>query len=77
MSIIQVLRWVKKAQRWHGEANSRFGHHYEDAIHEGFIRVEPSEVFMNAGYRDVRQRISLTPAGMSAVNGGTPQSGNG
>lgn len=65
----RVLRWVEQDQRYHSEAQSRFGHHYDDAVNDGLVCVGGTEVFYADRYRDIRRPIHLTPAGRAALKG--------
>lgn len=63
----RVLRWVMQTQRYHTEAQSRFGHHYDAAVDAGLVCIGGTEVFYADRYRDIRQPIHLTPAGRAAL----------
>lgn len=55
-----VLRWVAKGGRYHLEASSRWGHHYQDLVLDGLIAIGPVEVFIRGRFRDTRTPISLS-----------------
>lgn len=59
-----LIKWMGQGQRYHSDAMSKFGHAYEDAVHDGLIVLGEQEVFMRGRYRDIRRPIYLagTPA---------------
>lgn len=63
----RVLHWVMQTQRYHNEAQTRFGHHYDAAVDAGLVCVGGIKEFYTDLYRDIRRPIHLTPAGRAAL----------
>lgn len=53
------LKWMETQPRYHHEASDRWGHFYEDALHDGLVERLPDEVYMLGRHRDIRTPIRL------------------